>query len=125
MKRRKGKGKFKRTGRAFCGEEQPQDPELWSEEDFAWWSKGKRARKAGQKATKAFTRVAFALTSQIKLQARTTPRTKTKERTRKARARKEFSLNLDFQPLKHSMKKDMAMLGNLTTGLPAIGLTIP
>ena len=35
VKRRKGKdkGKSKRTGRAFF------DPELWSEEDFAWWSK--------------------------------------------------------------------------------------
>ena len=44
FKRRNGKGKgkdksrSKRTGRAFFGEEQSQDSELWSEEDFAWSS---------------------------------------------------------------------------------------
>ena len=41
VKRRKRKGKGKgisnRTRRAFFGEEHAQDPELWSEEDFAWW----------------------------------------------------------------------------------------
>ena len=87
--------------------------------------KERKARKAGQKATKAFGRVAFVLTSQITVQARTTPRTKTKERTKNEKVRKEFILDLDFQPLKHPMKKDMAMFGNRTTGLPAIGLTIP
>ena len=73
----------------------------------------------------AFRKVVFALTSQIKAQARITPRTKAKERTKQEKARKALILNLDFQPLKHRMKKDMAMLGNRTTGLPAIGLTSP
>ena len=27
------------------GDEQAQDPEWWSEEDFAWWSKGKKGKK--------------------------------------------------------------------------------
>ena len=47
VKRRKGKGKgrSKRTGRAFFGDEQTHDPEWWSEEDFAWWSKGKKGKK--------------------------------------------------------------------------------
>ena len=50
VKRRKGKGNGKgesrsrRTGRAFFGEEQAQDPEWWSEEDVAWWSKGKKGK---------------------------------------------------------------------------------
>ena len=86
--------------------------------------KERKARKAGQKATMAFRRVAFALTSQIKVQAKTL-RTRRKERTKQEKARKEFILNPDFQPLKHPMKKDMAMFGNRTTGLPAVGLTNP
>ena len=51
VKRRKGKGKgkgksgFKRTERAFRGEEQAQDLEWWSEEDFAWWSKGRTGQE--------------------------------------------------------------------------------
>ena len=48
VKRRKGKGKggFKRTGKAFFGEEQAQDPEWWSEEDHVWWSKGKKSQES-------------------------------------------------------------------------------
>ena len=50
VKRRKAKGKgkgkhkstSKRSGRAFLGEEQAQDSKIWSEEDFAWWTKGQR-----------------------------------------------------------------------------------
>ena len=34
-------------------------------------------------------------------------------------------LNLNFQPLKHPVKKDTAMPGSRTIGLPAIGLTSP
>ena len=53
VKRRKGKGKGKgkersrRTGRAFFGDEQAQDPEWWSEEDSAWWSKGEKGLSKG------------------------------------------------------------------------------
>ena len=42
--RAKGKGGFNGTKRAFLGEEQAQDPEWWSEEDCARWSKGKRGK---------------------------------------------------------------------------------
>ena len=49
VKKRKGKvkvkGRFKKTGRAFFGEEQAQDPEWWSKEDFAWWYTGKKGKK--------------------------------------------------------------------------------
>ena len=41
----KEKGGFKGTGRVFFGEEQAQDPELWSGEDFSWWSKEKTRQK--------------------------------------------------------------------------------
>ena len=45
LKRRKGKSGSKVTGRAFHCQEQAQDPEWWSEEDLAWWSKGKKGKK--------------------------------------------------------------------------------
>ena len=62
----------------------------------------------------AFGRVVFALTSQIKAQARIIPRTKARERTKKEKVKKEPILNPYFHPLKHPMMKDMAMPGNRT-----------
>ena len=53
------------------------------------------------------------------------PRTKAEARTKKGRVRKVLFLNLDSQLRKHPVKKDMAMPGNGTIGLLAIGLTIP
>ena len=55
MKSRKGKGKgkgkggFKGKGISFLGEEQAQDPEWQSQEDGAWWYKGKRGKKGSSK----------------------------------------------------------------------------
>ena len=37
------RGRSKRTRKVFFGEEQAQDSELWSEEDFTWWSEGRKA----------------------------------------------------------------------------------
>ena len=73
----------------------------------------------------AVRRVVFALTTQTKAQTRIITRTKAKERTKKEKARKELIVNPDFQPQKHPTKKDTAMPGNQTIGLPAMGLTIP
>ena len=42
---KKGKGGCKGTGRIFLCEEQAPDSEWWSQEDCAWWSKGKRTKK--------------------------------------------------------------------------------
>ena len=56
LKRRKGKGKgrdkgrSKRTGRVFFGEKQAQYSELWSQEDFAWWTKGRQGKKGWSKS---------------------------------------------------------------------------
>ena len=47
--------------------------------------KERKARKACQKAMMAFRMVVFALTSQTKAQARTIPRTKARERTKKGK----------------------------------------
>ena len=76
-------------------------------------------------AMKAFRKVVFALTNQKRVQAMISTRTKAEARTKKERVRKVLIFNLDFQPPTHPVKKDMAMPGNQTIGLPAIGLTIP
>ena len=49
----KGKGGFKGTKRAFLGEEQAQDPAQRSEDDVAWWSKGKRSKKSCSKGNES------------------------------------------------------------------------
>ena len=51
-------------------------------------------------------------------------RTKAREKTKKENAMTVFIPDPDSQPLKHPMRKDMAMSGNRMSGLPAIGLTI-
>ena len=54
--KRKGKhtGISKRSGRAFLGEEQAQDSEMWTEEVFAWWNKGRKGKKGLSKGTDGF-----------------------------------------------------------------------
>ena len=67
----------------------------------------------------------LALKYHKRVQARISTRTKAEARTEKERVRKVLILNLDFQLWKHPVNKDMAIPGNRTIGLPAIGLTIP
>ena len=49
-----GKGGSTWTGRAFLGEEQAQESELWLKEDCAWWSEGKRGKKGFSKGHVSF-----------------------------------------------------------------------
>ena len=101
LKRRKvkgkgtGKGRSKRTRRAFFGDERVQDPKGGQKRTLLGGPKGRKARKACQRAMMASRRVVFALTSPTKVQARIFPRTKGRERTQKERARKEPFPNLD------------------------------
>ena len=39
--------------------EQVQDPKWWSEEDFAWWSKGKKGKKGLSKSNDGFQKCGF------------------------------------------------------------------
>ena len=71
--------------------------------------KENEARKAFRKVMKAFRKVVFALTNQKRVQTMICTRTKAKERTKKARARKVLILNLDVQPRKHPVKKDLGI----------------
>ena len=82
-------------------------------------SKENEARKASRKVMEAFRKVVFALTNQKRVQAMISTRTKAEARTKKERARKVLICNLDFQPRKHPAKKDMAIPGNQTIGIPA------
>ena len=65
VKKKKGRvrekvtGRSRRTGRAFFGEEQAQYSEWWSEEDFAWWSKGKKGMKGFSKGNDGFQKIGF------------------------------------------------------------------
>ena len=118
IEKHKGKGKNKGgstgNGRAFLGEEQAQESELWSEEACAWWSEGKRGN-----VMKAYGRVEFALIHYKKVQAVISTRTKAGARIKKERAMKVLILNQDLQPLKHPVKKDVAILGNQTISILA------
>ena len=62
-KRRKKRGKhpgtYKGSGRAFLGEEQAQDSEMWSEKDFAWWNKGRKGKKGLSKGNDGFQKGVF------------------------------------------------------------------
>ena len=77
LKRRKGRSRSKVTGRAFYGQEQAQDLELWSEEDLAWWSKGKQSKKDFSKSSAV----------RKKAQARISHRTRAEERTKKGKSK--------------------------------------
>ena len=122
----KVKADSRRTGRAFFGEEQAQDPEWWSEEDFSWWSKGKKGKKGFSEGNDGFQKGGFRTYQPGKRRRQGfLPKTEAEERTKKERAGNVLIPNLEYQPLKHPVKKDMAMPGNQMTGLPAMGLTIP
>ena len=73
----------------------------------------------------AFRRVVFDLTRQIKAQARIIPRTKAKGKFQKGKfkevAHPQSGLSASAAP---ETEKDIAMPGNLMTGLPVSGLMI-
>ena len=121
----KGKGGCKGTRRAFLGEEPAQDPEWWSEEDCAWWSKGKRGKKGFSKGNEGFWKSRFRTYQPEKVQAMISTRAKAEARTKKERVRKVLIFSPAFQLLKHPVKKKMAIPGNQTIGIPDLLTTPP
>ena len=87
--------------------------------------KERLVRNAFQKAMMAFRKVGFRTYQSEKGAGKDCTQNKGKGKDQKGKCKEKLILNPDFQPLKHSMKKDMAILWNRTTCLPAIGLTIP
>ena len=77
--------------------------------------KERKARKAFHKAMKASRKVVSALSSQKKGAGNDFVQHKGRGEDQKKRARKARILNLDCQPPKHPVKKDMAMPGHQTT----------
>ena len=111
--RQKGKSGFKRTGRAFLGEDKHRILNGGQKKTLLGGPKERKARKTShfQKAMKASREVLFALTNQTKAQAKTSSSIEVEETTKKERARKAIILNLDFQPRKHPVKKEMSIAG--------------
>ena len=83
-----------------------------------------KTRKDCQKAMMALRRAVFALAIQIRAQARIIPRTKVRESPKKGKSKEEAHPQSGLSPLKHLKKKDIAMPGNLMTGLPVSRLMI-
>ena len=77
------------------------------------------ARKDFQEAMMAFRRVVFALSSQMKVQARIISRTKGKGKFQKRKGKEETHPQSG-----HLKKKDIAMHGNLMTDVRVSGLMI-
>ena len=128
--KRQGKGKNKGgltgNGRAFLGEAQAHESEMWTEEDGVWWSKENEARKASafQKLMKAIGKVNFALVHLERIQVVNSTNTKEKERILKEKAREMPIHRQDFQLLKIPLKRDLVLFGNKAVGTPNV-LTIP
>ena len=84
----------------------------------------REARKVPRKVKNASLTAAFALINQKRAQAVILIRTRAEARTKKEKARNALILNLDFQPQKHQVKKEMTGPANQTYGIPA-SLTFP
>ena len=97
---------------------------MWSEEDFAWWTKGRKGKKGLSKGNDCFQNCGFRPYQPDKGASKDYTHNKGKGKHQKGKAKKKLILNPDFQLLKHLKKKDVDMPGNLITGLPISGLMI-
>ena len=126
-KRRKGKGKNKGgstgAGRAFLGEEQAHESELWSAEDCVWWSEGKRGKKGFgfSKGNEGFRKGGFRTSLSEKVSRIDFMNTKARAKINKARGVPIH--RQDFQPLKTPLKRNKVLSGKQAIGAP-IALTI-
>ena len=113
-----GKGGFKRIGNAHLGEEQTHDNDWCSQEESVWWSKGKKGKKGLSKGKNKIPKAILAPSIKKKVQAMNYTCTKAEARIRRTCKKVPFP-NQDFLLQKHQVKKDMAIPGNLTIGIPA------
>ena len=105
-KKKEGKRKRQRTiqndRNSLFSDEQEQDPEWWSEEDFAWWSKGRKGKKGLSKGNDGFQKVGFALTSPKKVQARTFTKTEEEERIKKEKGKEKNLSSIQISSLRNT-----------------------
>ena len=114
-----------REKEAFFGDEQVQDPEWWSEEDFTWWSKGKKGKKGSSRGKDGFHKSSL---RPYQTDKRCKKGLSPKERHRKGSNRKRQRRNLSsirIVSLRNTNIEGHGAPGNQTIGLPVIGLTIP
>ena len=107
----KGQGGFKDKGKAFLGEEEAQDPDWQSEEDGAWWSKGRRGKKGSSKGKIASLKVVVGLPTQKRVHAVISTRTKAEARNEEERRKKVLILNWISQPQNHPVKRRIVISG--------------
>ena len=97
---------------------------MWSEEDFAWWSKGRKGKKGMSKGNDGYQKGVFRPYQPDKGTGKDYIKNKGKGKFHKGKGKEEAHPQPDFQPLKHLKNKNIAMPGNLMTGLPVSGLMI-
>ena len=105
----------------YLGEEQTQENDWWSEEASVWC--GPMARKAGKafrKERTKYLKAILVLFLKKKVQTRICNQTKERVKIRGEEEKKVPILNEDFLPQNRQVKKDVAILGNLMTGIPAL-----
>ena len=125
---RKGKGTNKSgsTGarRAFLGEEQAHESELWSADDSVWWSLGKRGKKGfgSSQGNEGFRKGGFRTSPSEKGSRSDFINTKARAKIKK-KAREVPVHRQDFQPLNTPLKRNKVLSGNQAIGAP-IALTI-
>ena len=80
--------------------------------DFDWWTNGRKGRNGLSKDNVGFQKGGFRPYQPDK-GAKQGLYPEQRQRKVQRKARKKLILNPDFEPLKHLMKKDIAMPGNL------------
>ena len=93
-----------------------------SEEGCAWWSEGKRGKK-GAKGNESFRKGGVRTHQPEKGASSDFNPHKGRGKDQKRRGKEGAHLQLGFQPLKTPVKKDKAIPGNQTIGVPTL-LTI-
>ena len=118
------KGRSKRTRRVFFGKEQAQDTELWSEEDFAWWTKGRKGKKGWSKSNDGFPKGSYRPYQSYKGAGKDFNQNKGKRNDQKGKSDESLYPQPGRSASEAPDEVGYGMPGNRMTDLPASGLTI-
>ena len=112
---------MKRIGNVYLGEEQTHENDWWSEEASVWWSKGKKGRKGLSKGKNKISESDSRTFLQKKGSDKDLQSNKGERKDQRRKKEKKVPiLNEDILPQNRQVKKDVAILGNLMTGIPAL-----
>ena len=118
--KRKGKGGSKGAGRGFIREEQAQASELWSGEDCAWWSKGKRGKKGSSKGNESFWTGGFRTDPSGKGSSSDFNPHTGRGKDQKGKGKDGAYAQSGFSASETLLKRDKAIPGNQTIGIPTL-----